>query len=269
MTDRDMTDRDMTDRAMAQEDAFARALLHGDDAVPETLIARDGHAPSRRFAVYRNNVYKSLIDLLASRFPVSVRIVGEEFFRAMARLFVEESPPSSAVLLRYGGEFADFVARFPPASSVPYLADVMRLEWAWHTAYHAPDAEPLSPQGLAGICADGVEHARLALHPSLQIVRSDYPVITIWELAGRDGEKEPAALPEDAEDALIVRPALEVEARRLPPGGAVFIQALGNGARLMDAAAQALEGDSAFDLEQNLAGLITSGAIAGAFPADP
>ena len=262
--------RDITmSRDIAQEETFARALLDADAAVPDTLTATDGSTASRRFGVYRNNVYKSLIDVLASRFPVAVRLVGAEFFRAMARLYVEETPPSSAVLLRYGADFPDFVEGFPPAAPVPYLADVMRLEWAWHAAYHAADAEPLSPQGLAGICEGGVEHAKLALHPSLQVVRSIYPVITIWERAARDGEKEPAALPEDAEDALVVRPALEVEVRRLPLGGAVFVQALGNGATLMDAAAQALEGDSAFDLEQNLAGLMRSGAIAGASPAGP
>lgn len=258
----------MTDRAIEHEGAFARALLDADAAVPESLAARDGSAPSRRFAVYRNNVYKSLIDVLASRYPVSVRIVGEEFFRAVARLFVEESPPASAVLLRYGGAFADFVAAFPPAASVPYLADVMRLEWAWHTAYHAQDAEPLQPAALAASCEAGAEHAILELHPSLQVVRSGYPVITIWELAARESEKEPAKLPEDPEDALIARPALDVEVRRLPPGGAVFIQALADGAKLMDAATQALDDAPAFDLQANLAGLMTSGAIAGASKAE-
>ncbi len=201
--------------------------------------------------------------MLAIRYPVSVRIVGDEFFRAMARLFVEERPPSSAVLLRYGGGFADFAAGFPPAASVPYLADVMLLEWAWHTAYHASDAEPISLQELTVVCRVA-ERARLELHPSLQIVRSAYPAITIWERAAREGEKEPAALPEDAEDALIVRPALEVEVRRLPRGGAAFVQALADGAKLMAAAGQGLDGDSGFDLQANLAGLISSGAIAGA-----
>ncbi len=95
-------------------------------------------------------------------------------------------------------------------------------------------------------------------------MRSAYPAITIWERAAREGEKEPAALPEDAEDALIVRPALEVEVRRLPRGGAAFVQALADGAKLMAAAGQGLDGDSGFDLQANLAGLISSGAIAGA-----
>ncbi len=44
----------MTDRAMTREDAFVRALLDADAEVPQTLIAKDGGAPSRRFAVYRN-----------------------------------------------------------------------------------------------------------------------------------------------------------------------------------------------------------------------
>ncbi|WP_141701617.1 DNA-binding domain-containing protein, partial [Methyloceanibacter marginalis] len=87
-------------------------------------MGRRGKSPSRRFAVYRNNVYASLIDVLGSRFPVSARLVGEEFFRAMARIYVAQTPPASPVLLHYGAEFADFVGTFPPASAVPYLACV-------------------------------------------------------------------------------------------------------------------------------------------------
>ena len=141
----------MTADANQREGAFAKALLDQDAGVPDALKGRDGSGPARRFAVYRNNVYASLIDALAGRFPATVKLVGDEFFRAMAREYVEKTPPRSAVLLRYGGDFPDFIGAFPPAAAVPYLADVARLEWVWHEAYHAADAEPLSQEALSAL----------------------------------------------------------------------------------------------------------------------
>lgn len=250
----------MMGRALDLEGAFARAVLDAEADVPAPVVGRQGGSPSRRFAIYRNNVYASLLDVLESRFPVSARLVGEEFFRAMARLYVEKTPPASPVLLRYGADFAGFVGAFPPASAVPYLADVARLEWAWHEAYHAKDAVPLPLTDLAEVC-ETAEQAVLRLHPSLQVVRSGYPVVTIWQLALRDGENEPTRLPAEGEDALVVRPNLDVEVRRLPSGGAHFVQALAEGATLLEAASRALGEAPHFDLEANLAGLMTSGAI--------
>ncbi len=43
-------------------------------------------ALNRRFAVYRNNVAASLIEAMVQRFPAVCAIVGDEFFRAMARV---------------------------------------------------------------------------------------------------------------------------------------------------------------------------------------
>jgi hypothetical protein len=250
----------MATRGAELESTFARAVLDAGAAVPGPLVRNAGGTPSRRFGVYRNNVYASLIDVLAKRFPVAARLVGDEFFRAMARVYVGNRPPCSPVLLFYGEGFADFAADFPPAAPIPYLADVMRLEWAWHAAYHAADAEPLPLEALSA-ASEGAAEARFAPHPSLRVVRSPYPIITIWELGARDGEDEPARLPADGEDALVVRPKLDVEVRRLPEGGATFVLALKEGASLQEAAARAIDDAPAFDLAANLAGLVASGAV--------
>ena len=243
------------------EGVFARAVLDPEAAVP-TALTRKGTTPLRRFGVYRNNVYASLIDVLAARFQVTARLVGETFFRAMAREFVHAEPPRSPVLLRYGAGLPDFIAGFPPAAPVPYLADVARLEWARHAAYHAADAEGLPLEALQ-VAVNGVERATLSLHPSLGVVRSVYPVVTIWQLAMREGEDEPARLPADGEDALVARPKLIVDVRRLPEGGADFVLALQGGASLQKAAEVAGTATPSFDLEANLAGLMSSGVIVG------
>ncbi len=115
---------------------FAAALLDPDVAAPDGLVAWNGSDPAHRFAVYRNNVTSALSDVLADSFPVTQQLVGEEFFRAMARIFLRGSPPPSPILTAYGEGFPAFVADFAPARTVPFLADVARLEWLRLRALH-------------------------------------------------------------------------------------------------------------------------------------
>src|SRR5882724_8165170 len=50
-----------------------------DGALPDGVTAWSSSCPEQRFAVYRNNVATGLIGALASRFPVTEKIVGKAF----------------------------------------------------------------------------------------------------------------------------------------------------------------------------------------------
>lgn len=240
------------------ETSFADALLNAGQPIPRGIIAHNAAIPARRFAVYRNNVMAGLRKALKSRFPVVEKITGEEFFAAMAQIFVTEQPPRSPLLATYGDEFPGFIASFEPARELPYLADVARLEAARTSAYHAADATPLGAGHFAVLDPDVLGAIRIDLHPSVEIVRSPYQIVTIWAM--NSGEQELAPI-EDwrGEDAVICRPHLEVEVRALPPGGAAFLAALAAGLALGEAAEVAAGDDPNFDLTGNLAGLIGSG----------
>ncbi len=239
---------------------FAAALRDPAIALPHGLVGPDREPAPRRFAVYRNNVIVGMVNALRSSFPVVERIVGEDFFAAMARAYALAEPPRSPVLMDYGATFADFIAGFAPAASLPYLPDIAQIERAWREAYHAADAEPLTAEDFAAVGADEAAGLRLALHPSLRLLRSRFPAQTIWTMNAADGAVRPVDLAQ-AEDTLIVRPDAEVEVRRVPPGGAAFVAALAGGATLGEAAAQAAAEDARFDLAGNLSGLIAAGAI--------
>lgn len=239
---------------------FAAALMAPDSPLPEGLSSWNSPQPKARYDVYRNNVMISLRRALASRFPAAERIVGEDFFAAMADVFIRAHPPRSPLLFLYGDDLPDFAAGFPPAQSVPYLADVIRLEIARGRAYHAADAAPLDPARLAGIAPEGLSHLKFVLHPATAILRSAFPVVTIWAMNA--GEMPTAAIADwSREDALVVRPHLSVEVLRLPPGGAVFLEALADGKTLTTAAEAAMAADTAFDLATNLAGALSAGAF--------
>lgn len=127
---------------MSTQAAFAAALLDMQRPCPEGLLSANGADPASRYAVYRNNVQSSLINALAEGYPVVLQLVGDEFFRAMVALYVQRYPPQSPLINDYGKDFAEFIDSFEPAASVPYLADVARLERLRVQAYHAADAPP-------------------------------------------------------------------------------------------------------------------------------
>lgn len=242
-------------RAFHTQDQFPGALLDSERNVPRAVSSHTARTPQKRFAVYRNNVIVGLTEALRTQFPATERIVGTEFFTALARVYVSSEPPRSPVMMNYGERFPVFIERFEPAAEIPYLADVARLEFARTQAYHAADAAPLDAVAWESIKADALAELRVVLHPSLRVVHSAFPVVTIWSM--NCGGLEPSSI-EDCgpEDAVIVRPRSGVEVRLLPPGGAAFLDALGAGMTLGDSAAAATGADTAFDLSVNLAGLI-------------
>jgi hypothetical protein len=242
--------------------AWADALLDPARACPPGLVAWNGSDVSVRFAVHRNNVVAGLVDALADGFPVVCQLVGEAFFRAMAAVYVRGHPPRSPVLADYGEDFAAFIAGFGPADPVPYLADVARLEHAWVCAYHAADRPPLDVDAARRALGDGVGVGalRLALHPSVALVRSAHAVVSIWGAHG-DGTDLAEVDPTQAETALVLRCGLEVRVSAVDAGTAAFIDALHARQPLAAAAAAALAAAPDFDLSAGLAGLLARQAI--------
>ena len=171
--------RPVLQRLAERQRNFGAALLDPTRRVPPGLVGPDGEPSARRFSVYRNNVVAGLIETLTAAFPAVHRIVGADFFRAMAGAYAVAEPPLSPILLEYGAGFADFISGFEPASRLPYLPDVARIERAWTEAYHAPDASPLEAADLMAVDPDRFGAIRLSVHPSLRIVRSQLPALTI------------------------------------------------------------------------------------------
>lgn len=249
---------------MNSQTAFAQALLDPALDCPGGLTSWNGSDPRTRFAVYRNNVTVSLIDALADTFPVVRELVGEEFFRAMARVFVQAHPPRSRVMAYYGETFADFVASFAPAASVPYLADVARLEMARVRAYHAADVPPLDAEALRVALTDPRQlmFLRLALHPGVHVIASKFAVFSLW--AAHQGALGISSVdPELAQMALVFRNALEVDTLELSAAAGMFISAVQRGESLMDAAAIASGAHQDFDLANTMALLIRHQLMSG------
>lgn len=243
--------------------SFAAALLDASLPVPQGLVGPDGESSPKRYAVYRNNVVAGLTEALKDAFPAVHRIVGTEFFQAMARAYVVTEPPLRPILLDYGAGFPDFIRQFEPATSLPYLADVASIERAWTEAYHSPEAMPLDPAAFMAVEPDQLPGIRLLLHPSVRLVRSQYPALTIWQMNVGDGVPAPVDFAAGGEDVLVVRPVADVELRSVPGGSLEFIRALADGTTVLAALKAAISADPGFELSTNLSGLMQAGALVG------
>lgn len=237
--------------------AFADALLNPESRVPDGVVDPAGAPAPKRFAVYRNNVTVSLVEALVTAFPATEKIVGKQFFAAMAREFVRAHPPTSPLLMFYGKSFPGFLQGFEPVSHLPYLSDVAQLEQFRREAYHAADARPLSPDFLGEVAPEQLGGMSVILHPSVRILDARHPALSLWEWNNTEDEDERPDLPEHGESILIARPELIVEMRRLPPGGYQFIDSLHAGAPL-GAAVEASLANPDFDLTTNISNLLES-----------
>lgn len=244
------------------QSAFAAALR--DPALPPPGDLAAPADIAQRFNVYRNNMAFGLARALAAGFPVTERVVGPDFFAAMARDYIRAEPPRSPVLLQYGETLPDFIAGFAPAAGLPYLADVARLEVLRSRVHHAADASALPPAMLARLDAASLQQLRVTLHPACALLRSRHPAATIWAM-NSDALPLREIIDWSPEDALVLRVGRgltqRVDIRRLPPGAAAFFDGLRSDHPLGDAALAAFAEAADFDLAAALAALFADGLV--------
>jgi hypothetical protein len=251
----------MTMQLADYQDAFAQALLAdaASDVPPAVahLVGQPG------FAVYRNTVLKGCIDALQANFPAVARLVGEEWFRAAAAIYVRRTLPSTPTLLTYGQDFADFLGGFDPASELPYLAHVARVDRLWTETHVAADDELLDPATLSQLAPDDMGRLTLRLHAAARWAWCDeHPIYTLWS-SNRDSTAESTSeLDWRGEGVLLTRPHGAVTHHALPREGATFLAACANGLDIEQAVAAALDVNPASDLPALIGLCLQAGACA-------
>jgi hypothetical protein len=107
--------------------------------------------------IYRNNYTLSLTDALKSSYSCVLRLVGEDFFKLLAKNYISEYPLNTACLQNYGDSFKQFLSNFEACKSYPYLVDIAEFERYYEQCYHSKNAQ--------------------------FIMCSIYPIIDIWQLS--------------------------------------------------------------------------------------
>jgi hypothetical protein len=228
---------------------FRAAMLDDDADAVAGRVCADGLEARARLSVYRHHVFTSLTEVLESTYPVVVRLVDARFFRFAADRYIGAHPPTSPCLFEYGGALPDFLAEFAPSRQLAYLPDVARLEWAMNVALHAPDVVAVERAALA-------RGSWIALHPSVTLLRSPWPVDAIWRANQPEAGDDRVELDGGEVHLQVWRAGDEVLFRALSPAAFVLREAIAHTGSLEAAAAEALALDPGIDLAAHIVELL-------------
>ena len=242
--------------------ALADHVAGHDRAELLASVVGDSIPAAARLRVHRNHVLHSLGTVLAATFPTVQALVGDEFFRGMARTFAAHDLPTQPVLSEYGAGFSRFVGGYTPARGLPYLADIARLDWALNVAFHSPTEPRLASADLASIQVEQLPTKLVSLAPGAAVLRSIYPIERIWATAQSPASHETVDLNSGAARLLVLRRANDAGFVCLSEGEASFLEALAAGRTLEDAAGLALAADAVFELSPAFARLLHLRAFA-------
>ena len=244
--------------------AFSYALLEPSAPVPAELVVRNGGDLAQRFAVHRNNTLVSLVDALHASYPVVAELVGETFFRAMAGVYVRQSPPTSPVLWRYGQDFDRFIAAFAPALTLPYLPSVAQVEAACALSLHAADHVPMEPEQVAQAIADGdnLVQRGCRLAPTLVPLTLTHAGAALWMAHQPGTTLELSAIDTDQPQQVLIHRSGEGVVVWEPPAGTVaLVGQLMNGLRLTQAVEAVALTDTGFEFAISLGALLHHGLV--------
>lgn len=159
-------------------DRFVASLANAGIAPVGVTISTSEH-----MSVYRNNIRLNRIAALTDAFVNVVKLVGEDYFGALARAYVDCTGAKSANLHDDGADLPAFIRGFSPAADLPYLGDVAEVDWRLHRAYFAPDSEVVGSSTIAELGPERFGAASMTFAPSVALVRSaHWPIADILNM---------------------------------------------------------------------------------------
>lgn len=256
----------MSEPATDGFEAAFDAMLSGDPTALDAWLVPHGKDWTV-IDVYRNSVVKARLEALEALYPTVLRLVGRDWFRAAGAEFATAAPPQSPVLDNFAEGFPDWLAVFPPARDLPYLAPVARIDRSWMRAHTAADAPVLSSGMVAAMTPARLFCSTVRLHPSTAVFWFDWSVPSIWIANQPDAEPDsPMVWQERPEGLLIVRADQGVIWRGLTRPEWAFLAACRDRHDLGRAARDAFAADPAVNLSTLFAGLLSTSAFSTLHP---
>ncbi|MGH8112949.1 MAG: HvfC/BufC family peptide modification chaperone [Rhodanobacteraceae bacterium] len=247
---------------------FLAALYDDGESGPVEAIVGHGLDPSARLRIYRNSCNEIQTGALRATYPAVLALLGAAFYEQTARVYRQAHPSTSGNLQGFGADFAEHLDALPSLDGFAYIPDVARLEWRRQLAALADDAEPVPVDVVARQLASTEGPLELALHPSVRVVASRHPVLTIWRYA-MDPTPEGLQLSGTGEDVVLWREDGEVAMATPDTASFTCIQTWLHGDPLSAAYAAAIAIDPDFDLPVCLGSLAARGLIVALHPAAP
>jgi Putative DNA-binding domain len=227
---------DLQREALRQQQLIRALWRRTGDATLAAWVRESGDHAALAVAAYRGNAAAAADRALAQAFPTVRQLVGDESFAILAKAFWHRCAPLHGDLAQLGAELPGFIEADPQLACEPYLADLARVDWAVHRIEQAADVGG-PPPGLQRLASHEPDQIWLVLRPGITVLRSNWPVASIWRAHRSDHADRfasvHAALDQGvAEDALVWRDGWRGTVDAVDSAQLAFAQALLDGSPL-------------------------------------
>lgn len=133
-------------------------LVHeADNLLPERVAQTLPNTRHAALGLYASARLANASRALRISYPTVESLLGDEVFDLAAMRFAQECPHNQSDWGQWGDAFPGWLAEQTELLNWPYLPDVAQLDWLCHVSERAHDAAP-----------------------TVQLMRSDFPVVAIW-----------------------------------------------------------------------------------------
>jgi len=139
------------------------------------------NSAEQQLSIYRTSIFGGLKKALVETFPVTKQLVGDDFFNAMTGRYIARFPCQVQDLNDYGESLAEFIRDLKHARSVPYLADMAKLEWSVNLAYNTK-IQQANLDKLSSLSEQQQLNITLHLANGSSLLHLSYPVDKIWDI---------------------------------------------------------------------------------------
>ena len=142
-------------------------------------------SPQQRMDVYRTTARSAHVSALLDVYPVCRAILGDNYFKQVAKNYFNQMPSFSPDMNNYGASLPGYLAQLiierDELREYSYLVDLARLEWVSQTIYFSANESIFDVELFQRNCAKQGEKTILKLQASVSFLSSCYPVFQIWQ----------------------------------------------------------------------------------------
>jgi len=216
-------------KSLAQSQAdFLDHVFNLDQAL-ETATQSHQH----RIWIYQNNVFAATREYLDEVYPATRGVVGADFFKQMAQRFIQTNPPNEGNIHLYGEQMVDIVSQFNTLKQMPYLAPLMSMEWALHTAYFSQISDAIDPNSID---QETLLTMPVEFNDSVCIIESMLPIYEIHRQSLPDYQGEVSINLDSGGDVILIyKQGHAVHHRQLTEEEALFFKEIEKSENLLQA----------------------------------
>ncbi len=228
----------MSSQSLADtQNEFWRALKRCDNNIVTRIHGGERFKPEQRVEVYRTNARSLHVSVLVDVFCVCEKILGNDYFKQIAKNYFNQHPSQSSDLNEYGKAFPKYlqslILKRPELKEFQYLADLAHLEWNIQKAHFSKDNINLDVTGYQKKCAQDGGNTVLLLQPSVSVMSSMFPVTELWGMHQSDEREGVIESSRQCQYLCIHRKEFQVSQQKISADVYILMKAMQDGKNLL------------------------------------